>query len=111
MSEKNDIKKEYWTLLYNLGCADVSKPEKSDADIPENDIPEDVVINPDGNLVRCSQSLSSDKIQILNQIKNQKLLESIEQHLKTIKTYIAVAFWISVSSAAILVLSAIIRLL
>lgn len=108
MSEKNEIKNEYWNTLYDMDYAHVCRPSKDDMDIPEDKLPDDIMVNSDGNYVKCSQNLSSDKIQILNQIKNQKLLESIDNNLKTIKTYIAIAFWISVSSVAILVLLAII---
>lgn len=110
MSERNDIKKEYWNTLYELQYAHVCKSEKSNSDIPEDEIPEDVVLSPNGDHIRCSQNLSSDKIQILNQIKTYNLLESIDSHLKTIKTYITVTFWISVSSAAILILYALSKL-
>ena len=111
MSERNEIKQEYWNTLYDLDYAYVCKPTESDLNISEDEIPEDIVINPNGDYMKCAQILSSDKIQILNQIKNQKLLESIDNNLKTIKKYISITFWISVCSGCILVLSAIIKLL
>lgn len=74
----------------------------------EDEIPEDVIVNFNSNHAESLQNISSDKIQILNQIESQKLLKSIDNNLKTIKTYIAIAFWISVSSVVILVLLAII---
>ena len=106
---KNDAKKEYWNTLYDLNYADISKVDKNDTNNYGDDIPEDVFSSSKG-YIKGSQTLSSDKIQILNQISTHKTLKAIEQHLKAIKTYISIAFWLSLSAGIIYILALLINL-
>lgn len=105
---KNDAKKEYWNALYDLDYADISPVDKDTINAYGNDIPEDVFSSPKG-YIKGFQTLSSDKIQILNQLDTQKILKSIDGHLKSIKTYIAIMFWVSVAFGVILLLSLLIK--
>lgn len=111
MNDKNECKKVYWHTLHDMNYAQIGNSEVKDPDIPENELPDDIVINPNGEYVKCTQNLSSDKLMLYNQIKAKETLEQIEKHLGTITIYISIAFWLAVISAVIFILPALIKLL